>query len=140
MIGKALPRCSLPSQDLEAFEMQSARWRETSSISRPGAYRTKARGLTYLYVSHADLSNRVGRVGDPRIVKHLAALDAQACLVSYSAAERSLAVPLGCELPGILERAAVLCSGHPPIKVNGQRRYDEVPEDVAQMIWTRLRS
>ena len=140
VVGQALPRSSLPSQDLEAFEMQSARWRETSSISKPGAYRTNARGATYLYVSQADLSNRVGRIGDPRIVKHLAALDAQASLVSYSVAERSLAVPLGCELPGILERVAVLCSGRPPIRLNGQRRYDGVPEDVARTIWTRLRS
>ena len=73
-------------------------------------------------------------------MKHLAALDAQASLVSYSVPERSLTVPLGCELPGILERAAVLCSGQPPIKVNGQRRYVDVPEDVARIIWTRLRS
>src|SRR5262249_7054643 len=138
--GKALPRSSLPSQDLEVFEMQSARWRETSIISRPGAYRTKARGATYLYVSQADLSSRIGRIGDPRIVKHLAALDARASLVSYSVAERSLVVPLGCELPGLLERAAVLCSGRPPIKLNGQRCYDGVPAHVARMIWTRLRS
>jgi hypothetical protein len=93
-----------------------------------------------LYVSQADLSNRVGRIGDPRIVKHLAALDAQASLMSYSVAERSLAVPLGCELPGILERAAVLCSARPPIKLNGQRRYDGVTEDVARTIWARLKS
>jgi hypothetical protein len=140
MIGKALAPSSLPSQELEAFEIQSARWRETSSISKPGAYRTKTRGMTYLYVSQTDLSNRVGRVGDPRIVKHLAALDAQASLASYSIPERSLTVPLGCELPGILERAAVLCSGQPPIKLNGQRRYMGVLEDVARIIWARLRS
>jgi hypothetical protein len=140
VVGKALPRSSLPSQDLEVFEIQSARWRETSSISTPGAYRTKARGTTYLYVSQVDLSSRVGRIGDPRIVKHLAALDAQASLMSYSVAERSLAVPLGCELPGLLERAAVLCSARPPIKLNGQRCYDGVTEDVARTIWTRLKS
>src|SRR5262249_49144744 len=140
MIGKALPRSSLPSRDIEAFEMQSARWREASSITRPGAYRTRTRGMTYLYVGHAELSNRIGRVGDARIVKHLAALDAQASLVSYSVPARSITVPLGSELPGLLERAAVLCSGRPPVKVNGQRRYEGVPEDVARVIWARLRS
>jgi hypothetical protein len=109
-------------------------------VSEPGAYRVNLRGIVYFYVGHADLLSGVGRSGDARMVKHLAARDVASPLVSYSEIDRALLVPLGCELPGLLERAAVLCSGRAPQRRSGQRRYNNIRRDVAESIWVRLTS
>jgi hypothetical protein len=137
-IAPELIKASLPSHDLEAFDLRSARWAPIPRIAEPGAYRAKLRGQSYLYVGQTEFLNDTGRLGDPRLTKHLAARDAGVSLISYADASRELSVPLGCELPGLLERVATLCSGRAPIKVNGQRKYRDVSRDVAEEIWKRL--
>jgi hypothetical protein len=139
MVGRSLSKLTLPSRDLEFFDLGIARWKPITVASTAGAYRASVRGTTYLYVSAAELTDRIGRIGDPRTVKYLAALEVGASLVSYSETEQTLITPLGCELPGLLERVATLCSGRAPEKLNGRRQYCDVPKDIAHQIWERLR-
>jgi hypothetical protein len=72
-------------------------------------------------------------LGDARIVKYLAALDARSGLVGYDAEEQVLYVPLGADLPGLYGRAAVLASGRPPLENpdEGILQYGNVPPAMA---------
>ena len=137
-IVESLQYVRLPATGLELFDVSTARWVTSTTYSSPGAYRTAWHGTTYFYVSEESAAQRQGRVADVRTVKYLAAADAGQPLLTYIPEDRALFVPMGCELPGLLARAAVMCSAIPPRKENGQVRYGQVPEEIAEAIWCRI--
>lgn len=51
---------------------------------------------------------------------------------------RALVLPLGCRLPGLYERAVVLSSFNLPVTRSGVVAYENVPADVAELVYTAL--
>jgi len=51
-------RLNLSSHRIEKFDPSSARWTPIQQIFEPGAYRARLWGLSYLYVSQDDLTDR----------------------------------------------------------------------------------
>ena len=90
-------------------------------------------------MSTDDVRERRARVGDSRIVKYLAARELGWSLVGYDRDRQLLIVPWGAQLPGLYERAAVLCSGEPPLKMtDGTVAYQSVPPVIAAALWRKL--
>ncbi len=135
----ALPSIQLGGDRLERFELRSGNWREVVATDEPGAYRLQWRGVTYGYVSPLHNPDGNLRVADSYTVKYLAARQAMISLVGYDRAHQELLVPLGCELPGLFHRAAILASGRPPKHMQGGWvRYVDVPENIARELVARL--
>jgi hypothetical protein len=123
---------------LERFNVRTAKWHAVDNCDCIGAYRSPWRGLTYFAVSSVDLPLKQGRQADSRLVKHLAAKYELTALLRYD--ERGiLHVPLGCELPGLYERAVVMASGRPPVRAQGRVEYRNVSPELAQSVISRLR-
>ena len=110
-----LPATSVISaRSFESWDPITARFVRADDASAPGAFRLTGFKRTYIYRSPADLGSMRATLGDTRIVKYLAALDAGRSLLGYDAGAEVLYVPLGADLPGLYGRAAVLASGRPP--------------------------
>ena len=80
------------------------------------------------------------RVASPSLAKFIAAAADRVMLLAYDPSEQKLSVPLGCELPSVLARSVILCSGRPPIMTNNGLVYQNVPELVAQALSSSLRA
>lgn len=117
----------------EAWDPVTARFNSASDLSAPGAYRVNSYSRTYLYRSAADLGSSRAQVGDARVVKYLAAADSKRSLIGYDGGTAVMYVPLGADLPGLYGRAAVLCSGVPPVEDAQERilKYPNVSPEVA---------
>lgn len=138
LVVQSLERVRPPISDLEVFDFQAMRWSPARRCDAPGAYRSRWRGVTYLFVPKEVAGSGEGRVCDARTAKYLAAAELGHALIGYLREQRALVVPIGCELPGLLERVAIMCHGAPPQRENGRVRYDGVPESIALGIWSRL--
>ncbi|QHO70120.1 hypothetical protein BHD05_11185 [Marisediminicola antarctica] len=141
-VAAALPRVDAEfTSHAEYFSTGSASWLPVRNIARPGAYRTKsAYNSTYLYRTADDVENgTVARVPFD-LAKHLAAQISGAPLVAYNAASQQLRVPSGANLPGLYERAAVLCSGELPLRDASTFSlvYTEIDEIFAHALMARL--
>jgi hypothetical protein len=81
-------------------------------------------------------------LGDARLVKFAAALNAGIGMVGYDADAQVLYVPLGADLPGLYARAAVLASGYAPKENTAERllEYRNVPPDLASHLAALLMS
>lgn len=119
---------------LQRWDPTSNRWFAADNAAEPGAYRTQSLPRRYGYRPEDGRAGQLLRA-DAKLVKWLAARDAGISLLAYNSATQDLAVPLGAGLPGLYERAAVLCSGRPPASGNGELIYRNVTEDVASAIW-----
>ena len=79
------------------------------------------------------------RIVDSRLSKWLAAQDRRSPMLAYRHADRILLAHVACPLPGLYERAAVLCSGLPPIELEGHLLgYRDVPEKIASLLAAAL--
>ena len=134
-LAQALPITSGLEARVELFDLASGRWRSTNSPNHPGAYRFSTRPATFAWRSP---TGRDLRVGDSRVVKHLAAGAIGRTLLAYNPTARRLQTPLGAALPGLYERAAILCSGMPPKHDTTSLRYEPVTKDVAEVIVAKL--
>ena len=107
----------------------------TATVEAPGAYRLQSSFMsTYVHTTSEELAQGAARLATAQLSKHLAALDHGRPLIAYDQKQQHLLVPLGAELPGLLGRVAVLCTGRLPL-TDIKRRvvvYRDVPEDVAQ--------
>jgi hypothetical protein len=104
----ALPTADMPGTvELERFEPSSGRWERVEGVLHAGGYRSVAlpRHLWHF-------NGRDWRVADDRLVKWLSA--GREALLAFDLDHRALACHLGAQLPGLYERAAVLCSGRLP--------------------------
>ncbi|MBM3393266.1 MAG: hypothetical protein FJY37_01210 [Betaproteobacteria bacterium] len=133
-----LPKGRPPSRELERFDFDTAQWGLVEELDRPGAYRSRSRGSSYYYVAPGAVARKEGLVANVRTVKYLAARDVGRSLLGYSHNENRIIVPFGCELPDLFERAAVMCSGRVPGHEQGYVVYRDVPQQIAQHIWSRL--
>jgi len=125
----------LGTTGVERFDQRSYGWVDAAEERGPGAYRAQLHGKLHGLVTGDDAPD-VMRVIDPLSAKQLAAVQAGMPLVAYNPAQQLLSVPIGAELPGLLDRVATLCSGSPAF----QRRdswtthYPSVPPSVAGQI------
>jgi hypothetical protein len=138
-VARELPRMQAGGQGLERFDLTAAAW-GPAELDSPGAYRFEHVGRTYAFVTPEDLAAQVARVGEPALVKHLAAQSAGVSLLAYDAARQALTAPLGAEPPQLLERVAVACSGTlPRLRADlGQLEYAFVPPRVAEALQRAL--
>lgn len=136
-VEDALPRMPMPAAaQIRRFESANARWIVEDSIKRTGAYRLSFRhSIVDVFVNEVDLSKRHVARCSVHLGKHLSAKAEGRVLLSYDRTNGALTVPLGCDLPGLFGRAAVLASGLPP-KRTGSRSlvYWGVPPLVAQKL------
>ena len=134
-LAASLPSTPWLGAPTEIFDVSTSRWRSVDFPTLPGAYRISTRPWTFAWRAAVDGQLRVG---DSRIVKHLAGATLGQTLLAYDRASQRLTTPLGAALPGLYERAAVLCSGLPPTRRAGSVCYELVPESVAEAIATRM--
>lgn len=142
-VVRALPRRALSDQGrIRRFDVQTAGWRDATSIAHPGAYRLSRFTTLDVVRLPQDVEQGAVAMSTVHLSKHVAALMEGRVLISYDAQTRTLAVPLGAELPGLYGRAAVLASGLLPDADPGTRtlRYQNVPSEVAALLFERLRS
>jgi hypothetical protein len=136
----ALPRRPLPQgTHLERFDAVAGRWSACPEAVDAGAYRIQAGRRRYFVRTTSDILAGYARFADPFTIKHATTALEGHPLVAYEVNTSSLLAPLGAELPGLYERAIVLCSGKPPQKLaNGLTRYPDVPATHAQVVAARL--
>ena len=106
-------RFQIGSAKVERFDLGSRQWIEADDERGAGAYRVEHHGRLH-GVSQAD-DPGIMRIVDPLSAKHLAAAQAGAAFIAYDPAEQILTVPLGAELPMMLDRVATLCAGAPAL-------------------------
>ncbi|WP_444664309.1 hypothetical protein ACT17Q_01655 [Cellulomonas sp. CW35] len=129
----ALPRKPSPSLlGAQWFDPTSAAWQAVADMDSPGAYRVGRYGSKYYVRTASDLATGQVTVADAAVAKHAAsALLTARALVAYDERAGDLVVPLGANLPGMYERAAVLESGTAPLKRRGRTVYRDVSPYVA---------
>jgi hypothetical protein len=119
---------------LSKYDLASGRWRSVPMVGSDGLYRTERHPRRLSAVCGGRPFEVEGSVG-----KYLAAAAAGRQVVAYDAATSDLSVPLGARLPGLYERAAVLCTGAAPQETtDGRVVYPGVTPEVAALIWARL--
>jgi hypothetical protein len=131
----AAPVLRVGSGHVERYVPGTGRW-ENHEHDAPGAYRLEHHGRTYGVTSPSDVDAHLMRVTDVFSAKHLAAAQAGLSLVGYDVSRNALVVPLGSDLPGLLARLAVLCSGVPArLRQDGALlEYASVPPQIASSI------
>lgn len=139
-----LPRHELHDQwDWALFSVRDCTW--TSADVRPdapGFYRRSVHGsFDYVLRTPQDVAAGTGRRTTVEFGKHAAAALAGTQLYYYDRASERVAVPLGARLPGLYERALVMCSGSLPESDVYDRTtlfYRAVPDDIAFQLAGRM--
>lgn len=141
-IEEALPRIPLPeTKSIKWFDIERSRWQSVKNAERPGAYRLISRFTTIdVFRTESDIADRSAARGSVQLNKHLAARAGGRPLLTYDRSTSIASVPLGCDLPSLFGRAAVLCSGWlpDPDKSRALLSYREVPASVAGVLSHRL--
>lgn len=141
-VAAVLPRLPMDfTVSAEAFSTEWASWQHVRDTDRAGAYRIRnAFNSTYMYRSAADVGQGTAARVPVDLAKHLAAQLAGKPLIAYNPANQQLRVPTGANLPGLYERAAVLCSGELPQRDASTFSlvYNEIDEAFAQALMARL--
>lgn len=150
-----LPRLSevaaeLPRRDVamlggtwQMFLVRELAWVDVAGWDAPGLYR-RHRGYLrdYWFRTVQDVSGKTAAPVDVDLGKHLLAHETGEPLLGYHPATQELTVPLGARLPGLYERAAVLCSGRVPEKDldTFSLTYSDVPPAIAAALYARMSS
>ena len=130
----ALPRVAAPSRasGLSLFDPASAKWEDADSMAAAGGYRMRSFATVDLLRDWDDLERRTMATSTVHLSKHAAALLwKQKPLVAYDRENQILSVPLGTNLPGLYERAAVFASGLAPVAQGGSLHYLDVSPELA---------
>jgi len=136
-IEVGLPAISIGrSRNLQRFNLSSVRWEDVPAVLGSGAYRWNEGLQLYAYVDEAGEALS----GAYRVVKLLAARAQGVRLHHHDKEGEAFLSTLGCEPPGLLERALVACSGHLPVLGKGIVSYASVPSAVASSILSSLYS
>jgi hypothetical protein len=121
-----------PDVRVERFDFETANWQRHPDTYEPGAYRLLMRPMRYVVRCRADPGLRIA---DNRLAKWMAASELGLEMLAYEPNELRLICPLGAQLPGLFERAAVLASGQPPARLtNGTVVYRSVPFELAALL------
>ena len=134
--AEALP-VFVPPVDIRSdrYDLGSNTWQE-ASVDQTGGFRFFTKPVRYAATTPAGW-----RLTDNRIAKALAACSERQPFIAYEPDTETLVCRLGARLPGLYERAAVLCSGELPVdRQNGTVTYAHVPERIAAGLWARLSS
>ncbi|HKG38385.1 MAG TPA: hypothetical protein VKB25_05295 [Conexibacter sp.] len=131
----ALPTVGMPATvELERFEPSSGRWERAEGGLHAGGYRSVALPRRLWHFNGRDW-----RVADDRLVKWLSA--GRDALLAFDLDHHALACHLGAQLPGLYERAAVLCSGRLPQSTGtGHVVYPDVGPTLAAALGVCLAS
>lgn len=134
-IDAAMAPISIGRPDnLERFNVSTARWEEAKAASLAGAYRWNDGLQAYAFKGDAGESWS----GPYQVIKLQAARCEGVHLHGYDAANRAFIATLGCDVPGILGRALVACSGQLPTIGRGLLSYTGVPQAIADNILDTL--
>ena len=118
------------------YDPTLGKWEPVAGIAGDGSYRFDTRPTRYL-INHRRRWFEV----DNLLAKYAAGALQGVASLAYDGETRIVCVPLGARLPGLFERAVVLCSGHAPMATgDGRVAYFEVPADVAGLLWSKLGS
>jgi hypothetical protein len=127
-IRERLPQGALPDDGLELYDLQTGVWRPSNGVRANGAFRARRGAWRWWHVNH----EHDARVVDSRLGKWLAASAAREPMLAYRPKEAMLLAHVGAPLPGLYERAAVLCSGAPPVDLDQHLiGYADVPPELA---------
>jgi hypothetical protein len=130
-IDDAIAAVSIGQPDnLEWFDARKARWEKTSIAFKAGAYRWNE-GLQFYAYRNADGDCWSGPY---QVVKLLAARDEGIQLHAHDAGQSSFLASLGSDVPGLLGRALVSCSGDLPEIGQGLVSYANVPRTIASNV------
>lgn len=130
----ALPRVSAPSRvdGLSLFDPLTAKWNDADAMTVVGAYRIRGFATIDVLRSKEDLERREMAISTVHLGKHATALLwGSKPLLAYEHDDQILKVPLGANLPGLYERAAVLASGMAPFPNGGSLCYPFVSPELA---------
>lgn len=119
------------------WDPETARWED---VATPGSGFLRVEGAvsTYCIRTSDDVRDGVIRPLPVHLLKHVAGALHRRPLVAWEAESMSLSVPKGCDLPGLLGRAAALSSGRPPQVAGDVLVYRDVPAEVAGEIFRSL--
>ncbi len=135
-VADALPRFEWPLVATERFDFASNKW-VSAPVDGPGSYKFSTRPLRFGAVLSSDRDGAM-LAADSRLVKWLGA-PSPSTLLAYESESETLLCRLGAQLPGLYERAAVLCGGKPPEKrVDGSVAYASVPPRIAAALHKTL--
>lgn len=118
------------ANSLEAFNPKSGRWNTVKDAQSSGAYRWNDGVQNYAYLSP---DGKMWR-GPYQVVKLLAAKRENIRLHAYDRSSYKVKATLGCDVPGLLGRALVACSGTLPEARNGVLMYENVAPLVAGQV------
>ena len=134
----ALKMAPWPAEPMERFDVGQNRWVPVPMLSAAGAYKTVSRPSLFSF--YPGMGSELW-VADSRTIKWLAAACEGQSILGYDRDTQVLRCLLGAQLPGLYERAAVLCSGDAPVvETSGTVAYATVTADVAAAISGRLGS
>ncbi|MEJ6791074.1 hypothetical protein BrevBR_16140 [Brevundimonas sp. BR2-1] len=134
-LASAMPPIRLESvRDLQRFDPGSGSWRKAPAIDQRGAYRGDYGGRRYVFADE----NGQQREGSFALVKLMAARAAGLRLHGYNASSRVFQAVLGCEPPGLYQRALVSASGLMPETAGGRLSYRGVAPADAALILSKL--
>ena len=135
VVRASLPELTISANRVDRFELELGRWVPTDQMDQQGAYRLRSRPWLYAVVPPRGEGDPRTVVADVRLAKHLAARDESFALIGYDEPNRTLLASAGAPLPGLYERAAVLCSGRLPTRRrDGTLAYERVPVGIALAI------
>lgn len=137
VLAAAMPVLRLETpKDLQRFDPGRGTWRSVKAIDGEGAYRGDYGGRRYLYAS-TDGGQREGAFS---LVKLLAAKAAGLRLHGYDPGSQTFQAVLGCEPPGLFQRALVASSGRLPERAGTRLLYHGVEAADAALILHKLYS
>lgn len=130
-IDDAIAAVSIGRPDnLEWFDARKARWEKTTIALKAGAYRWNEGLQFYAYRDAAGDSWS----GPYQVVKLLAARDEGIQLHGHDAGQSLFLASLGSDVPGLLGRALVSCSGDLPTIGQGLVSYAKVTQTIADNV------
>ena len=140
-LSENFPRSKLTNtQNPQKWDSRTALWTPVNSVHTAGFFAVKNFTSTYFRRTSQDVDDTNIQRMDPRMLKHIAALESKTSLIGYDEKTSSIYVPIGADLPGLFGRCAVLASGLLPRIQNGVLQYSNVPPDLAAILKTKLES
>lgn len=141
-VEQGLPRAEMQYNGVaERFDPADATWHATTDREQAGLFRINHHHRTrYRFRTEADVESGHSRLVNSGLGKHLAARQAGAPLASWDESLQLLSVPIGAELPGLYARAAVLCSGLIPTRVDDDfsLNYGDITREFAEVLIAKL--
>ena len=136
------PRILFPtSRQINKWNGSDAQWNQVEFGMDAGAYQHIGNGNVYTFHSERINPGDGTTSGTASSVKHMESLRDGVPLIFYDESSQVLSTRLGAELPGLVSRAAVACSGRTPFEDEVERlvKYHDVDLETANKIFQQLR-